>query len=58
MNCNNCKNPIQENTKECEWCNFIVQKSVNGSSGVNKTLLNKGECIFFSKRVTKTMCFY
>ena len=58
MICNNCKSPIKENARECEWCNFIVQKSENISSEVNKTLLNKGECIFFSKRVTKTMCFY
>jgi len=58
MICNNCKSPIKENARECEWCNFIVQELENVSSEVNKTLLNKGECIFFSKRVTKTMCFY
>jgi hypothetical protein len=22
MNCPNCKNPLQQNASECEWCGF------------------------------------
>ena len=28
MNCINCKNPVQENATECEWCgNKIANKN-------------------------------
>lgn len=37
MNCPNCKNPIQQNTTECEWCgsqilktNTKIKKKFNG----------------------------
>lgn len=58
MNCTNCKNPIQENASECEWCNFVFNTKLIKSTVNEGTLLNKGECIFFSKRIKKTNCFY
>lgn len=26
MNCPNCKSPIQDNARECEWCGFVISK--------------------------------
>ncbi len=34
MNCPNCKNPIQENATECEWCGIAV------NFNNNKTIFN------------------
>lgn len=32
MNCPTCKNPIQSNSKECEWCgNIIIKEPVNSA---------------------------
>lgn len=56
MNCTNCKNPVSDNTEQCEWCNFAlnISKKVNSSS----IILDKGECMFFSKRVEHIHGFY
>jgi len=27
MNCPNCKNPIQKNKNECEWCGVVINNS-------------------------------
>ena len=43
MNCPNCKNPIQENATECEWCgNKLSNKndSINNISDVDGVVLN------------------
>ena len=56
MVCPNCKNPIQEISTECEWCNFVLK--IENKKHVNTTPLSKGECLFFSKRIKKTQCFY
>lgn len=58
MKCPNCKAPIQANETECEWCNFIVSEKKHNSNNDDSKLLNKGEGLFFSKRNTKTKCFY
>ena len=28
MNCPNCKNPILENSTECEWCGSVIKASI------------------------------
>lgn len=34
MNCHNCKNPIQDNSKECEWCGCeIINKDNSDKIG-------------------------
>ena len=58
MNCPNCKNPVQENATECEWCNFVLNKRLLNSIDGNLQPINKGECLFFSKHIKKTECFY
>jgi len=56
MNCTNCKNPVSDNAEQCEWCNFALNtsKKINSSS----IILDKGECVFFSKRVKHIHGFY
>ena len=34
MNCTNCKNPIQDNSYECEWCGNLVSDQ-SGASIIN-----------------------
>lgn len=58
MNCTNCKNPVDENTTECEWCNFVLNNRLIKSNDSNFQPINKGECLFFSKHIKKTACFY
>lgn len=24
MNCSNCKNPVQPNSNDCEWCGIVI----------------------------------
>ena len=31
MNCPNCKNPILENSTECEWCGSVINTFPTGS---------------------------
>jgi hypothetical protein len=33
MNCQNCKNPIQQNSHKCEWCG----SEINNSNVINPT---------------------
>ena len=56
MNCTNCRNPVSDNAEQCEWCNFVLNtsKKINSSS----IILDKGECMFFSKRVESIYGFY
>jgi hypothetical protein len=35
MNCQNCKNPIQENVSECEWCGSEIIFEPNNSFPTN-----------------------
>ena len=58
MNCPNCKNPIQENASECEWCNFVLNEQLQMQMKGDILLIIKGECLFFSKRIKRTKCFY
>jgi hypothetical protein len=38
MNCPTCKNPLQQNSSECEWCGNSFN---NSSSNVNSFLVEK-----------------
>ncbi len=29
MNCPSCKNPVQENASECEWCGSYILKEIS-----------------------------
>jgi len=58
MTCPNCKGAINGNLSECEWCNFIFSNPESNTIESDSKLLNKGECIFFSKRIAKKKCFY
>jgi hypothetical protein len=48
MNCPQCKNPIQDNTTECEWCGHkLVEKpfdtlSVNQNKSKEKDMSTPG----------------
>ncbi len=50
MNCPNCKNPIQDNANECEWCGSEIKSFLKNDN--LKTLSsepsNKPLIIFFS----------
>jgi hypothetical protein len=39
MNCTNCKNPIQENATECEWCGANILISNQDYSTSSNTIL-------------------
>ena len=43
MNCSNCKNPIQDNSTECEWCgnSFYYTNSKVNSFLVEKVVSKK-----------------
>ena len=56
MNCTNCKNPVSDNAEQCEWCNFALNTSKKSNSC--SIILDKGECMFFSKRVESIYGFY
>jgi len=56
MNCTNCKNPVSDNAEQCEWCNFALNTSKKSNS--SSIILDKGECMFFSKRVESIYGFY
>jgi hypothetical protein len=28
MNCTNCKNPVSDNSTECEWCGSMINKPI------------------------------
>ena len=58
MNCPNCKNPIQETESECQWCNFVLNRQFHIQMKGNMSPNSKGECLFFSKRIKRTKCFY
>lgn len=58
MKCPNCKAPIKAKETECEWCNSIVIEKKLNSNNDDDQLLNKGEGLFYSKRIAKTKCFY
>jgi uncharacterized protein (TIGR02145 family) len=32
MNCTKCKNPINNDSQECEWCGHIINKNINNFS--------------------------
>ena len=37
MNCPKCKNPISDNSQECEWCGFkIITKSMEKIDDVDE----------------------
>jgi len=56
MNCSTCKNPVNPNDAICEWCN----SSLYAHSKIKETseLLYKGECVFYSERISKSYCFF
>jgi hypothetical protein len=56
MNCTNCKNPVSDNAEQCEWCNFALNTSKKSNS--SSIILDKGECMFFSKRIESIYGFY
>ena len=56
MNCPNCKNPINENANQCEWCNYALISS--NHLNIKSVIQDKGECLFFSKRVKQIHGFY
>ena len=58
MNCPNCKNPLELDATECEWCNFVINSRFPKPLDGNLQPLSKGECVFFSKHIKKTNCFY
>ena len=58
MNCPNCKNPIQKTASECEWCNFLLNEQLQMQMNGKMPPYSKGECLFFSKRIKRTKCFY
>ena len=39
MNCPNCKNPIQDNYTECEWCGGKINPSKNNKKIENSIVL-------------------
>jgi hypothetical protein len=32
MNCTKCKNPIADDSQECEWCGYVIISKINNSS--------------------------
>jgi hypothetical protein len=55
MICPTCKNPVEENHSICEWCNSSL---IDTFSKEKSKILYKGECLFYSKRIKKTHCFF
>jgi hypothetical protein len=55
MKCSTCKNPIDQNDTICEWCNSSLNP-INENE--KQSILYKGECIFYSKRIKKSYCFF
>jgi biotin carboxyl carrier protein len=44
MNCPNCKNPIKDNSKECEWCGGNYAKNANKNKTKSEIIINCYSC--------------
>jgi|688.fasta_scaffold408172_2 hypothetical protein len=40
MNCPNCKNPVQENATECEWCGSVVPQLNNYNNNLTGSFID------------------
>ncbi len=40
MNCPNCKNPIQDNSTECEWCGCDINSTIPINNFESKYIVN------------------